>query len=292
MLNDELLAKVKRIEVLTRKIVTDVVSGSYKSHFKGQGMQFSEHRMYMPGDDVRHIDWKVSARSKETLIKKYEEERELTVLLVVDVSGSESFGSGKKLKSEVAAEIAAMLAFAANHSGDRVGALFFSDHVEKIIPPKKGRQNLLRIVRDILGYRPQSQGTSIKTALESADRLMKQAGVVFVISDFLDRGYEISLRRLGRRHDVVAIRVNDPRESKIEALGVLSLMDPESGQEVLVDTHSYAFKKWFEEFRRTRESATADTFKRSQVETLNIQTKEDYGEAVVRFFRTRQRRRR
>jgi uncharacterized protein (DUF58 family) len=292
MLNEELLAKVKRIEVLTRKIVTDVVSGSYKSHFKGQGMQFSEHRMYMPGDDVRHIDWKVSARSKETLIKKYEEERELTVLLVVDVSGSESFGSGKKMKSEVSAEIAAMLAFAANHSGDRVGALFFSDHVEKIIPPKKGRQNLLRIVRDILSYRAKSQGTSIRLALESADRLMKHAGVVFVLSDFLDRDYEIALRRLGRRHDLVAIRVNDPRETKIESMGVLSLLDPESGQEVLVDTHGYAFKKWFEEFRRARESATLETFKRSQVETLNIQTKEDYGEAVVRFFRTRQRRRR
>src|SRR3954467_6012417 len=165
MLPDELIRKVRRIEITTRKMVDDVMSGSYRSSFKGQGVQFSEHRVYLPGDDIRHIDWKVSARSREPLIKKYEEERELTVFLVVDVSGSENFGSFKKLKSEMAAEIAGMLAYAAIHTGDKVGVLLFAGQVEKIIPPKKGKQHILRVIRDILTFRSKTRGTDLKGAL-------------------------------------------------------------------------------------------------------------------------------
>ncbi|MEK6578544.1 MAG: DUF58 domain-containing protein [Bdellovibrionota bacterium] len=278
------------IEFTTRKMVDDAMSGQYKSHFKGAGVQFSEHRLYVPGDDVRHIDWKVSARSRDPLIKKYEEERELTVFLVVDVSGSEDFGSNEKLKSEIAAEIGGMLAYAAVHSGDKVGVLLFSGEIEKIIPPKKGKQHILRIVREILSFAPKSRGTDLKGALEGAGRIMKHSGIVFIISDFMAKDYGIALRRLGRKHDVVAIRVGDEREAKVPNVGQVLLLDPETGKEVFIDTGSYTFKKWMAEFSQKHESDTQNILKSSGVEWLKVVTKEDYAEAVVRFFRARARR--
>ena len=292
MLPDELIKKVRLIEITTRKMVDDVMSGSYRSSFKGQGVQFSEHRVYQPGDDVRHIDWKVSARSREPLLKKYEEERELTVFLVVDVSASESFGSSGKLKSEMAAEIAGMLAYAAVHTGDKVGVLLFGGAVEKIIPPKKGKQHILRVIRDILTFRSRVRGTDLKGALDAANRIMKHAGVVFLISDFYAEGYEVSLKRLARRHDVVAVQIGDERELEIPEIGQMVFTDPETGQDAWVDTSSYAFKKWLKESRAEHETDTQTAFKGGRVEQLRVLTKEDYGEAVVRFFRTRSRRKR
>ena len=226
MLPEDLLRRVRQIEITTRKMVDDVMSGSYRSTFKGHGVQFSEHRLYVPGDDVRHIDWKVSARSRDPLIKKYEEERELTVLLVVDVSGSEAFSSARKLKSEVAAEIAGMLAYAASHTGDKVGVMLFAGEVEKIIRPKKGRQHILRIIRDMLAYRPTTRGTDLAGALDGAGRMMKHAGVVFVLSDFLAEGYELPLKRLARRHDVIAVNVGDERESLAYVLFIAGMEVP------------------------------------------------------------------
>jgi uncharacterized protein (DUF58 family) len=287
MLPDELLRKVRLIEITTRKMVDDVMSGSYRSNFKGQGMQFSEHRVYQPGDDVRHIDWKVSARSRDPMIKKYEEERELTVFLVVDVSGSKSFGSMKKLKSETAAEIAGMLAYAAVHTGDKVGLLLFGGEVEKIIPPKKGKQHVLRVIRDVLMFQPKTRGTDLKGALESAGRIMKHGGIVFVISDFMATGYDVALKRLARRHDVVAVSVGDARELEVPEVGQLVLSDPETGAETWVDTSSYAFKKWLQDYRAEQEAQTQAAFKGGRVEQLRVLTQEDYGEAVVRFFRGR-----
>jgi uncharacterized protein (DUF58 family) len=292
MLPDELLSKVRLIEITTRKMVDDLMSGSYKSNFKGHGVQFSEHRLYVAGDDVRHIDWKVSARSREPLIKKFEEERELTVFLVVDVSASKGFGTTKKMKSELAAEIGGMLAYAAAHAGDKVGLLMFSGKVEKIVPPKRGRQHIMRIIRDILSYQPKMTGTDLKGALEGAQRIMKHSGVVFVISDFMAEGYELPLKRLARKHSVIAINIGDEREIEVPDVGQILLVDPETNEERLVDTSSYAFKKWLKEYRTGYETDIHTAFKAGGVELLQVKTKEDYGAAVVRFFGARARRRR
>jgi uncharacterized protein (DUF58 family) len=292
MLRQDLLRKVHLIEITTRRMVDDVMSGQYRSHFKGHGVQFSEHRLYVPGDDVRHIDWKVSARTRDPLIKKFDEERELTVFLVVDVSGSEFFGTSTKLKSEAAAEIAGMLAYAAVHTGDKVGLLLFAGGVERIVPPKKGRQHILRIIREVLAYRTESKGTDLKSALEATSRIMKHSGVVFVISDFMAEDYDVQLKRLARRHDVVAVQIGDEREHIVPEIGRMVLVDPETGEERLVDTSSYAFKKWFEEYRAAHHTDTMTALKGGRVELLKVLTKDDYGDAVVRFFRARSRKRR
>jgi uncharacterized protein (DUF58 family) len=300
LLSPELLKKVRMIEITTRKVVDDVMSGQYRSHFKGHGVQFSEHRLYVPGDDVRHIDWKVSARVRDPLIKKFEEERELTVLLAVDVSGSKAFGSSKRLKSEVAAEIAGMLAYAASQTGDKVGVLLFAGEVEKIIPPKKGRKHVLRIVSELIDYKPRSKGTDLAGALDRAGRIMRHSGVVFLISDFIpgapgpgvaSANYELQLKRLARRHDVVAVRIGDERERQVPNVGQLLVMDPETGEERFIDTGSYAFKKWLKEFEKTHDGMTEQAIKGGRIEQLRILTQEDYGDAVVRFFRARSRRR-
>ena len=292
MLPDELLKKVRRIEITTRKMVNDVMSGRYRSHFKGHGVQFSEHRLYVPGDDVRHIDWKVSARSRDPVIKKYEEERELTVFLVVDVSGSEAFGSTRKLKSEIAAEIAGMIAYAATHTGDKVGVLLFAGEVEKLVKPKKGRQHVLRIIRDLLSHEPKSRGTNLAGALEAAGRVMKHSGIIFIISDFIAENYELPLKRLARRHDVVAVCVEDQRESEIPDVGYVHFADPETGVERFVNTGSYQFKKWLKDYRTSHETDIQTALKGGRIEQLRIQTKDDHAEAVVRFFRARSKHRR
>lgn len=288
-LSEELLKKVRRIEITTRKLVSDTMSGQFRSHFKGHGVQFSEHRQYVPGDDVRHIDWKASARSKESLVKKYEEERELTVLLVVDVSASESFGSFGKLKSEVLAEVGGMLSCAATLTGDRVGALLFTSDVEKIIPPKKGRSHVQRIIHTLLSYKPKNKGTQLALALDAAGRVLKHSGIVFVLSDFRDKGYERSLQRLARRHDVVAVRILDPKESEMSGGSLLRFVDPETGASGYVDTSSYRFKKWLKEASSKFESETDALFKKNAIETIRLTTEEDYGEAIVRFFKKRKR---
>jgi len=294
LLPEEILRKIRHIEITTRKVVTDMMSGGYKSQFKGHGMQFSEHRVYVDGDDVRHIDWKVSARTRDPMIKKYEEERELSVFLVIDISRSNVFGSSKKQKSEVAAEISAMLAWSAIQTGDKVGVLLFSGKIEKIIPPRKGKQHVLRIIQEVLTRRSSHQGTDLKGAIESVDRIMKHSGVVFVISDFIATDYHQSLKRLASRHDVIAIRVGDERERELPDLGNILVLNPETGEERLMDTGSYSFKKWFKNFKIDHgiEAMNSDAPLRTMsgcgdVEFLSVLTKEDYGDAVVRFFRAR-----
>jgi uncharacterized protein (DUF58 family) len=291
MLSEELRKKVRLIEIQTRKVIDNVLTGQYRSHFKGHGVQFSEHRQYVPGDDIRHINWNVSARTRDPLVKKFEEERELSVFLVVDLSKSESFSSSTKLKSEIAAEIAGMLAYAASHTGDKVGVMIFAGEIEQIIPPRKGRQHILRIIRDILVHQTKTLGTDLAGALESAGRIMKHSGVVFVISDFIAKDYELPLKRLARKHDVVAVTVGDEREGLIPDIGKILLVDPETEEERLVDTSSYLFQEWFKEYRKQFESEVQSALKSSRIETLQILTKEDYGEAVVRFFRARSRKR-
>lgn len=291
MLRQELVERVRQIEISTRRMVNDVFTGDYRSQFKGHGIQFSEHRVYQAGDDVRHIDWKASARSRDPLVKKFDEERELTVLLVVDVSASGGFGTSARLKSETIAEVAGMLAYTATHTGDRVGALFFAGEVEKVIPPRKGRNHVLRIVRDVLSFEAKTRGTRLAEALESSSRIMKHAGIVFVLSDFIATGFDRPLKRLALKHDVVAIQVGDEREMGIPNTGTLAFIDPETGIESFVDTGSYAFRKWKEEETKKRSEALEAIFRSSGADWLRIMTKEDHGQAVVRFFHARHRRR-
>ncbi|MBL7715689.1 MAG: DUF58 domain-containing protein [Bdellovibrionales bacterium] len=277
------------IEVTTRKMVDEAMSGQYRTHFKGQGVQFSEHRQYVPGDDIRHIDWKVSARAREPLIKKYEEERELVVLLVVDISASEGFGSQTKLKSEVLAEVAGMLSYAASHTGDKIGVILFGGQIEKVIPPKKGRSHVLRIVKELLTPRPVHPGTDLAGALLAAGRVMKHKGVVFVLSDFQAQGYDREMKRLARKHDVVAVQVGDLREKDVPAIGQLYVVDPETGEEGFIDTGSYAFKKWFKEALLEMETDFKTMTKAGGIDVLKVDTHLDYADAVVRFFRARAR---
>ncbi len=292
MLSKELLLKVKLIEITTRKIVDDVLSGQYRTHFKGQGVQFSEHRLYVPGDDVRHINWNVSARTREPLVKKFDEEREVSVFIVVDISASHGFGSHAKLKSEIAAQVGGMLAYAASHAGDKVGVLLFAGKVEKIIPPKKGQQHILRVIRDILSYTPESKGTQLAVALDATGRIMKHSGVVFILSDFRAEKYESALKRLASTHDVVVVSLGDEREQIMPDIGQILFVDPETGDERFVNTSSYAFKNWFQAEQERLETYQKNVFKKSGVEVLKILTKDDYAEAVVRFFRARARRKR
>jgi len=287
LLPAEILARVRQIEIITRKRVDDVMTGQYKSHFKGQGVTFSEHRQYMPGDDIRHLDWKVSARTRDPMIKKFEEERELTVLLVVDISGSQAFGSSEKLKSEVAAEVAGMISYAAIHGGDKVGALLFAGDVELILPPRKGRSHLQRVIREILVHEAKTPGTNLTQALQSASRILKHASIVFVISDFMAEGYEIALRQLARKHDVVALNLSDRREDLVPDLGWVYFQDPETGEEVGVDTGGYEFKRWLEQTREEQETDRRTAFKGGGIDELRIQTHEDYVQAIVKFFRLR-----
>jgi uncharacterized protein (DUF58 family) len=284
MLPEELLKKVRQIEFATRKRVDDVMSGNYRSSFKGQGVTFSEHRQYVAGDDIRHIDWKVSARSRDPLVKKYEEEREISVLLVVDLSGSESFGSEARLKSEIAAELAGMIAFAAVHTGDKIGALLFASEVEKIIPPKKGRAHVQRIIREVLGYQPRTRGTQLGAALDAAGRILRHSGIVFVVSDFRSRDYVIPLKRLARRHEVTAIRIDDRRELEVPAVGWLRLEDPETGEESWVDTGSYAFRNWHQAQVKAHSEGVEAALKSTQATSLALRTDEDCAEKLVRFF--------
>lgn len=291
MLAPEIIQKVKRIEISTQRLVNDVLSGQYKTRFKGHGIQFSEHRLYQPGDDIRHIDWKVSARSKEPLIKKYEEERELTVFLVVDLSNSFSFGSSKVTKHEMAAEIGAVLAYAASRTGDRVGVLLFAGEVFKIIPPKRGKLHVQRIIRELLCEHENAKpGTALSQALEATGKIMKHSGVIFVMSDFLAENYEIALKRLSRKHDVVCLWMGDARETEVPAIGAMRLRDPETGIEKVVDTRSYAFKSWLAKTAETFEKTTETALTRSKVESIRMRTQEDYVEAIVRFFQKRSRR--
>jgi hypothetical protein len=243
----------------------------------------------VPGDDVRHIDWKVSARSRDPLIKKFEEERELSVLLIVDVSLSGSFGSTNATKSEVAAEVAGMLAHAAVHTGDKIGVLLFAGAVEKIIPLRKGRSHIQRIIRDVLSFQASTSGTNLGAALESAGRVLKHSGVVFILSDFIAPDFSVALRRISRRNDVVAIRIGDLREQLVPPSGQFPVFDPETGTEIHVDTDSFAFRQWFEGWIREREQSLADIFRKARVEELRIMTQENHGDAVVRYFRARAR---
>lgn len=285
----EILDKVHRIEIQAGRLVDDLFAGEYHSVFKGHGMEFAEVREYQAGDDVRAIDWNVTARAGgKPFIKIFDEARELTVILVVDASASGAFGSGARMKGEVAVEISALLAFSAIRNNDRVGLLIFTDEVEVFVPPKKGRRHVLRVIRELLYHRPRGRRTSIATALKTLDRVVRRHAVVFVISDFIDAGYERALQRASRRHDVIAVSIEDPREGSLPDVGFLTLHDAESGQQLVIDSSDEAVRQAFA--RRWQIDVTRRTriFRRLAVDEVRIDAASgDYVEPLARFFKGR-----
>jgi uncharacterized protein (DUF58 family) len=290
MIPDELFKKIRQIEVRTKGLVQNVFGGEYHTAFKGQGIEFSEVRPYQFGDEIRNIDWNVSARTNDTYVKVYEEEREQTVMLLVDVSGSGNFGTQGKFKREVAAEVCAVIAFSAVQNNDKVGLLLFSDEVELFVPPKKGRRHVLRMVRDLFAHEPDSRGTDIQGALDHLMRLVRRRAVVVLISDFFDAGYEKTLCGAGRRHDLVAVHLQDPREEELPPVGLVDFVDAETGETVTLDTRSSEARERYAEHAHQQRADTKALLRRARVDTVPIRTDEGYVEPLIRFFRQRNRR--
>lgn len=287
MVPTDLIRKVRQIEIRTNRLVNDLLAGEYHSVFKGRGMEFSEVREYVIGDDIRSIDWNVTARMGHPYVKRYVEERELTVMLLVDASRSGEFGSAAQLKGEIAVEVCALLAFSAIQNNDRVGLIIFTDKVEKYVPPKKGRQHVLRLVRELLYFKPERAETNVGEALEYLQRVQKRKSVVFLISDFLSPDFETPLRIANRRHDIVALTLTDPRERALPPVGLIELEDAETGETVLVDTWDSRVRDLFAELSVQEASQMERIFKRLSVDNVEIRTHEPYVLPLVRFFRKR-----
>jgi len=287
----EILASVRRIEIRTRRLVEEVFSGEYHSVFKGTGMEFREVREYVPGDDVRTIDWNVTARTGQPFVKLFEEERELTVMLVVDMSRSGWFGSGERTKVEVAAELCGVLAFSAIANKDKVGLLLFSDRVEKFIPPAKGKSHVLRCIRELLTYEPEGRGTDLNEPLRLLGSVLKRKATVFLVSDFWTGDFSTSLSVLGRRHDVVAVRIRDPRETSLPAVGLVRWVDAETGQEALIDTSSGSTVRKLEGRSGSHDRALDKLLASRGVDLVDVDVTESYVEPLRKFFLAREGRR-
>lgn len=285
----EILKKVKLLEIRTRKVVNNVFAGEYHTHFKGQGMTFADFREYVPGDDVRSISWALTARAGKPYIKKFDEERELTVILAVDISGSTDFGTGKYFKGEVITHLAALLAFSATKNKDQVGLLLFSDQVEHFVPPKKGNAHVHRMLRDLYYVKPKSRRTKISTGLDYLQGILKKRATVFVLSDFMDEGFDSSLRMLGKKHEVVAMVVQDPAESELPQMGLVDFQDAETGELLTVDTSAVNFRSHYKkEFERKKQQRD-QLLKKSQVDRIDINSKNDVVDPVIAFFKRKRR---
>ena len=291
VISRELLRKVKLLELRTRLQVHDLFGGQYHSVFKGQGMDFAEVRQYFPGDDVRNIDWNVSARMGQPYVKIYKEERELTVMLLVDVSASNDFGTSTSLKREVAAELTALLALCALTNNDKVGLLLFTDHVEHFVAAKKGQRHVLRLIRDVLVFQPESRGTSLSKAVEYSLHALRKRSVLFLISDFNDTGYERAVKVAARKHDLIGIELYDPREREIPPAGLVPLKDPETDRLFWVDTSAASFRKAFTLEAERRAGLRDNFFKLSNIDRIELPINQPYLHALIKFFRTRERRR-
>jgi uncharacterized protein (DUF58 family) len=287
METSELLKKVRKIEIKTKGLSKHIFSGEYHSAFKGRGMSFSEVRNYQYGDDVRNIDWNVTARTGDPHVKVFEEERELTVMLLVDVSRSALFGTVKQLKSEVIIEICALLAFSAINNNDKVGVLFFSDQIEKFIPPKKGRQHILRIIRELLDFEPARQGTDIGLALEYFNNVVKKRSICFILSDFLSQAYEKPLRVAARRHDIVGIHISDRREQELPKVGLIRATDAETGEVRWLDTSSRRVRSEYQKWYQGHLEYFGNSFRKSGADRVSILTSESYVNALLKFFQKR-----
>jgi uncharacterized protein (DUF58 family) len=289
---NDILRRVRKIEIKTRGLSNEIFAGKYHTAFRGRGMSFSEVREYRAGDDVRDIDWNVTARSRKPHIKVYEEERELTMMLVVDVSGSRMFGSTERLKKNIITEIAAVLAFSAAENNDKVGCIFFSDRVEKFIPPKKGRSHILMIIRELIGFRPESTGTKLSEPVRFLTNVNKKRCTTFILSDFMDSSQDRSalddaLKIAGGRHDLVGIRVYDPRETELPDVGIVELRDAETGRKVWVDTSSRAVRDHYAESWRQRSAEIEATLKHNRIDTATISTDGDYVAELMKLFKQR-----
>lgn len=290
MVPTELIRAVKRLEITARRAVNDQLAGQYHSVFKGRGMDFSEVREYQPGDDVRTIDWNVSARMDGLFVKQFVEERELTVFLLVDASGSQSFGSREKLKLQTAAELAALVAFSAIKNNDRIGLITYTDDVETYIAPKKGRKHVLRVITEILQTRPRGRKTNTRSALEFLSRVTRKRGVVFVISDFLDDGFERTMQIVHRRHEVIPVVISDPMEETLPDIGLVAFEDPETGESVWVDTSSIRVRDSYNRAAADARRARDKMFRRMRIEPIYVQTGSNYVEPLVEYFRRRAKR--
>ena len=292
MLMSDLVARIRRIEITTRKLVNDGFAGEYQSVFKGRGMEFDEVRQYHPGDDVRSIDWNVTARTGEPYVKSYAEERELTVMLAVDVSGSSDFGTRNRFKRDLAVELAAVMSFAATTNNDKVGLLLFTDRVESFVPPRKGRSHVLRMLRDLLVFQPVGNGTDIRLALDTVHRMLKRRSIVFLVSDFLadPQSYRQAMLVTNRRHDVVAFDLSDPLEHEIANVGVLALEDAESGELQWVDTSNARWRREFYERSARLETEKNGVLTAAGVDRVSVTTEKDYVAEVGAFFKDRLRR--
>ena len=290
MIPREILKQIRRIEIRTKRLVNDVFSGEYQSVFKGRGIEFTEVREYLPGDDVRSIDWNVTARMGHPYIKKYDEERELTIMFLVDASGSGAFGTVNRLKRELAAELCALLAFSATRNNDRVGLVIFTDRIEKVVPPEKGRRHVLRVIRELLYFRPEGRGTDIAGALDYLTNVVRRHAVVFLVSDFVDANAEQRLAVANRRFDLIAVEVTDPKELDLPDIGLVEMEDPETGERAVVDTSSAAVRRGFRERARAVQAERLQTFRRLGIDSISLSTDRPYVEPIERFFRMRARR--
>ena len=288
METSELLKRVRKIEIKTRGLSKNIFAGEYHSAFKGRGMTFSEVREYQYGDDIRNIDWNVTARHNRPYVKIFEEERELTVMLMIDVSASRNFGTISKLKKNQITEIAAVLAFSAIQNNDKIGVIFFSDKIEKFIPPKKGRTHILHIIRELIDFYPEDKQTDIEQALEYMTNSIEKRCTCFVISDFIDEhDFAHALAIANRKHDVVALRVYDPRENQLPPVGMMYLRDAETGEQMWVDTSDKKLREAYEKYAFVREKELDAIFKRSGVDVANIRSDEDYVRALITLFKKR-----
>ncbi len=284
----EILRQVKLLELRTRGLVNSLFTGEYRSVFKGQGMEFSEVREYQPGDEVRSIDWNVTARMRKPYVKRYIEERELTVMLVVDLSGSERFGTRKRFKSELASELAAVLAMSAIRNNDRVGAVLFTDRIEHVVPPRKGRRHALRLLRDLLVFEPEGRGTDLAGALEYTGKMLGHKAIVFVVSDFQSAELEQPLKLLAQRHDVVAVTVDDPSEQLLPDIGLARFIDPETGETLDVDTSNPAVRAQFAATVEAELGARRRLLRRLAIDEIPVHTDGGVVDPLIKFFRTRE----
>ncbi|NOX17413.1 MAG: DUF58 domain-containing protein [Chlorobi bacterium] len=287
----ELLKQVRHIEIKTRGLVNEVFSGEYHSVFKGRGMEFAEVREYQPGDDIRNIDWNVTARFSHPYIKVFEEERELTVMLLVDMSGSLIFGSVEKTKQQIAAELSAILAFSAMKNNDKVGLIMFTDRIEKFIPPRKGKSHVLRIIREVLSFEARGNMTDVKGALEYFNHTIKKKSIAFLISDFIDEGYERILKIIGRKHDLIGVVLTDPREIEFPSAGLVQFKDAETNQVRFIDTSDKRVRTYYDDFRNVAENKRNSVFISGGIDKIEINTSESYIKPLVEFFKVREKKR-
>jgi uncharacterized protein (DUF58 family) len=290
MIPKEILKKVRHIEIQTRGIVNDVFSGQYHSVFKGRGMDFAEVREYQFGDDIRTIDWNVSARAGKPYVKVFEEERELTVMLLVDVSSSAEFGTQNRIKGELAVELCAVLAFSAIKNSDKVGLIIFTDRIEKYLPPKKGKSHVLRVLRELLYFRPQGKKTDIGAALEFLNRVLRKRATVFLVSDFISEPYEKALRISNKRHDLVAMTIVDPREQALPDIGLIEFEDAETGETIIIDTNDVSIMSLFSSQSQEERQKREKLFNIMDIDHIDIYTNKSYMEPLIAFFRTRAKR--